>query len=83
MERESNIPSPTPSPLQAPVREKDPFFENRLLTFSEAARYLSVSESYLHRLKALGQISFVPIGNRNVRFRVASLIRWIEKREMT
>jgi excisionase family DNA binding protein len=58
-------------------------FDNQLLTYSEAARYLSVSESYLRRLKALGQIACVPIGNRGVRFRVGSLNRWIEKREMT
>ena len=65
------------SPDQAPI------FDNQLLTYGEAAKYLSVSESYLRRLKAQKQIAFVPIGGRSVRFRVGSLNRWIEKREMT
>ncbi|MBI3556394.1 MAG: helix-turn-helix domain-containing protein [Deltaproteobacteria bacterium] len=68
---------PVSGPVQAPI------FENQLLSYSEAARYLSVSESYLRRLKALGQIACVLIGSRGVRFRVGSLNRWIEKREMT
>lgn len=77
MEKDS-IPSPTPSPIQA----RDTLFDNRLLSYSEAAEYLCISESYLRRLKAEGQIAYVPIGSRNVRFRIASLSRWIEKREM-
>jgi excisionase family DNA binding protein len=67
-----------PSQLQDRVQ----FFENRLLTYSEAAEYLSVSESYLRQLKAQKKIAFVPIGSRCVRFRVSSLNRWIEKKEM-
>jgi excisionase family DNA binding protein len=58
------------------------FFENRLLSYSDAAKYLGVSESYLRRLKAKGQVPFVCVGNRAVRFRVSSLTRWIEKREV-
>ena len=57
-------------------------FENQLLTYKQAAKYLSVCESYLRRLKAEGRIPFVPIGVRGVRFRVVSLNRWIEKREI-
>jgi excisionase family DNA binding protein len=59
------------------------FFENQLITYKEAAKYLSVSESYLRRLKAKGEVPFVFVGERGVRFRVSSLNRWIEKREVT
>ncbi len=58
------------------------FFENRLLTYAQAAKYLSVSESYLRRLKGKGHVPFVFVGTRGVRFRVSSLNRWIEKREV-
>jgi len=53
-----------------------------LLTYKQAANYLGVSLSYLTKLKARGAISYVLIGNRGVRFRVISLNRWIEKREI-
>lgn len=78
MEKRS-APLQTPSQFQYRVQ----FFDNRLLNYSEAAEYLSISESYLRRLKAENQISFVQIGSRGVRFRVASLNRFIEKKEMT
>lgn len=68
----------TPGQFQAEAM----FFDNQLLSYSEAAKYLSVSESYLRRLKAKGKIPFVPVGNRAVRFRVGSLNHWIEKREV-
>lgn len=71
-----------PSPILSPNYAKDSLFDNRLLSYSEAAEYLSVSESYLRRLKAQKQIAYVPVGSRNIRFRVASLNNWIEKREM-
>lgn len=58
------------------------FFENRLLKYSEAAEFLSMSESYLRRLKARGEVPCVSIGSRGIRFSVASLSRWVEKREM-
>lgn len=72
-------------PFQVPsqIQAREVIFENCLLTYSEAARYLSVSEAYLRRLKVQGKMPFVPIGNRNVRFRVSSLNRWIAKKEMT
>lgn len=74
----------TKSPIQIPsqIQARDLFFENRLLSYSEAAEYLCVSQSYLRRLKGQGQIPFVPIGTRGVRFRVASLNRWIARKEM-
>jgi excisionase family DNA binding protein len=59
------------------------FFENQLLSYKQAARYLSVSESYLRRLKNKGRVPYVMVGDRGIRFRVSSLNRWIEKREMT
>jgi excisionase family DNA binding protein len=65
------------------VNQNVPFFENQLLSYKEAARYLSLSESYLRRLKSEGNIPFVPVSDRGVRFRVGSLNRWIEKREVT
>ena len=57
-------------------------FENQLLSYKEAARYLSLCESYLRRLKSKGLIAFVCVGDRAVRFRVSSLNSWIEKREV-
>ncbi len=58
------------------------FFENQLLSYKQAAQYLSVSESYLRRLKSKGLVPCVLIGDRSVRFRVSSLNHWIEKREV-
>ena len=58
------------------------FFENQLLNYKQAAQYLSVSESYLRRLKRKKIIPCVFIGDRAVRFRVSSLNSWIEKREV-
>ena len=63
--------------------EDHSFFENQLLNYKQAASYLSVSESYLRRLKSRGNVPHVFIGSRGVRFRVSSLNRWIEKREVT
>lgn len=57
-------------------------FENQLLSYKEAARYLSISEPYLRRLKAKGQIAFVSIGLRGIRFKLNSLNSWVEKREI-
>jgi excisionase family DNA binding protein len=57
------------------------FFDNQLINYEQAARYLSVSVPYLRKLKARGKIPFVPMG-RGVRFRVKSLNEWAEKREI-
>lgn len=78
MEKDT-VPLQSPGPIQA----RDSLFDNRLLNYSEAAEYLCVSVSYLRQLKSQKQIAYVPMGNRGVRFRVASLNRWIERREMT
>ena len=58
------------------------FFENQLVNYKQAAEYLCVSESYLRKLKARGAISYVSLGSRGVRFRVESLNRWINEREV-
>lgn len=57
------------------------FFENKLLKLNEAAQYLSLSESYIRRLVARGEIPYVKVG-RALRFSIASLNRWIEEREV-
>jgi excisionase family DNA binding protein len=57
-------------------------FENQLLSYKQAAQYLSVSEAYLRKLKARGEIPYVLVGDRAVRFRVSSLNQWVEKREV-
>jgi excisionase family DNA binding protein len=57
------------------------FFDNQLINYEQAARYLSVSVPYLRKLKAKGKIPFVPMG-RGVRFRVKSLNEWAERREI-
>ncbi|OFZ54732.1 MAG: hypothetical protein A2428_00910 [Bdellovibrionales bacterium RIFOXYC1_FULL_54_43] len=59
-----------------------PFFENQLFSYKEAARYLSISEVYLRRLKRQGKIPFVRMGRRGVRFRLSSLDSWVEEREV-
>ena len=67
--------------MQKQSRDEMSFFDGRLLTYKEAASYLSLSESYLRRLKKKKQIGCVCIGNRGVRFRLSTLNSWVEKRE--
>jgi excisionase family DNA binding protein len=74
----SVTPNKPPSPSS-----QDLFIENQLVDYKQAAKYLSVSESYLRRLKSRGEIPHVYVGTRGIRFRVSSLNRWIEKREVT
>jgi excisionase family DNA binding protein len=64
---------------QVPVQE---FFDNQLLSYKQAAQYLSVSVPYLRKLKVRGLIPVVLVGDRAVRFRVSSLNHWIEEREV-
>ncbi len=63
-------------------RHKELFFENQLLNYKQAAQYLGISTPYLKRLKRTGQIPYVIVGDRAVRFRVSSLNRWIDEREI-
>ena len=60
-----------------------PLFENQLVSYKEASRYLGISEPYLRRLKSQGKISFVQIGSRGVRFKVSSLNSRDNEREIT
>ena len=53
-----------------------------LISYKEAARYLRISEVYLRRLKAQGRVPYVPVGLRGVRFRLSSLNKWVEEREI-
>lgn len=64
------------------IERQHPFFENQLLSYKQAAQYLSVSESYLRRLKSRGLIPFVLVSDRGIRFRVSSLNQWVEEREV-
>ena len=65
-----------------PPRPEQAFFENQLLNYKQTAQYLSLSEPYLRRLKAQGELPYVIVGGRAVRFRVSSLDKWIEEREI-
>ena len=65
------------------MQRATPLFDNQLLNYKQAAQYLSVSESYLRRLKCKGLIPFVLVSDRGIRFRVSSLNHWIGKREVT
>lgn len=51
-----------------------------LLTGSEAARFLAISESLLQKLKSRNEIPCVRIG-RSVRYYLPDLVRWIEERK--
>lgn len=57
-------------------------FDNQLLGYKQAAKYLNLSESYLRRLKAQGKMPFVKIGVRGVRFRVSAINKWVAEREV-
>ena len=63
-------------------RESKPLFEKQLLTYRQAAQYLSISETYLRRLKNNRIIPCVLVSNRGIRFSLSSLNNWIEKREV-
>lgn len=62
--------------------ENHKLFENKLLTYKQAAIYLSLSEPYIRRLKSEGRIPYVEFG-KAVRFRISSLERWVHEREVT
>lgn len=55
--------------------------ENQLLTYTQAAVYLGITPQYLRELKAARRIRAVELGKRCIRFRVASLNRFIAERE--
>lgn len=65
-----------------PLISANSLFENQLLSYKQAAKYLGISESYLRRLKTDGKMPFVQIGSRGVRFKVSTLDRWVSEREI-
>lgn len=54
----------------------------KLLNYKQAAQCLSISEPYLRRLKSRGQIPWVQMGKRGVRFNPESLKKWVRDREI-
>lgn len=67
------------------VKNEVLFFENRLLDYKGASQFLGISIRHLRNLKSTGEIKHVLIGSgeRGVRFRVASLMRFIDEREVS
>lgn len=57
--------------------------ENQLLNYTQAAKFLGITPQYLRELKSRRKISAVEIGPRCVRFRVASLNKFIFEREVS
>lgn len=57
--------------------------DNQLLNYTQAAQFLGVSPQYLRELKSRGRIAAVEIGPRCVRFRVASLNKFVLEREVS
>ena len=57
--------------------------DDQLVTTQEAADILCVSKAFLERDRWAGpQIPYIQIGSRSVRYRIADLARYIEKRRM-
>ena len=52
----------------------------RLLTEREVADYLAISPETLRRLRYAGEIPYVPLGRRLVRYRREDLDRWLNER---
>lgn len=67
--------------MKKPSSKKPMLIEN-LLTVKQAAYYLGISERFLRQLKADGEIPFLVIGKRGVRFKISSLDKWIAEREI-
>lgn len=56
----------------------------QLLTTEEAAHYLSVPETFLHRDRWVGaQIPFVRVGKRYIRYRKQDLDHYVESNLMS
>ncbi len=73
---------PLASSCATPYSDVDKqIFENQLMNTKGAARYLGVSESLVRKMKARGELPFVVLSDRAIRFRLSTLNKWIEKRE--
>lgn len=64
-------------------KELGSLFDNQLLNYAQAAKYLGITPGYLRELKSARQIRAVEIGPRCVRFRVASLNQFVKEREVS
>jgi len=67
--------------LEAAGKQPVLLFDN-LLEYPQAASFLGISVRHLKRLKVRGKVPYVQIG-RLVRFRVASLDRWAQRKEVS
>lgn len=56
--------------------------QQRLKKRKEAAAYLGISTAHLDRLKSRGEIEFVRIARKAVRFDEVSLERFVQERTM-
>lgn len=54
-----------------------------LIGSREAARYLGISERTLHRMKQAGEIPFVPLAGKTIRYRPEALAAWAAGQERT
>ena len=67
-------PARTPVPLRKPIMNA----EQSLLSVAEAARRLSLSQSYLNKLRVTGGgPAYVKFGPRRVAYRMADLDAWV------
>lgn len=57
--------------------------DSQLLTYTQAALYLGITPQYLRELKSRRKIRAVELGPKCVRFRVASLNKFILEREVS
>ena len=76
--KNSNVNKEQDSAIPAPL-----LFDNQLLNYEQAAKLLGVKPRTLLKWKADGSIPYVPIGTKEIRFRVSSLDRWINEREVS
>ena len=53
----------------------------KLLTVGQVADLLSISEGYVHALKATGKLKFIKIG-RSVRYKRTDIERFLDERTM-
>lgn len=54
-----------------------------LVTEEQGAELLSISVQTLYRLRMAGDVPFVQLGNRNIRYLVSDLVAWAESRRQT
>lgn len=65
-------------PSSVGLYEPDQFFDNQILTGSEASKFLKISTRTLYRRVSSGEIPFKKVG-RHYRFSTQSLLEWIKE----